>query len=152
MKEPLNVLVVEDSPADMRLVCEAMGALGGQVSVDCVRDGQAALESLRRRSDAGPEVPPDVVLLDLNLPVLDGRELLMELRRDTRLRDLPVVIMSSSASQRAISECYALNISSYILKPLDADSFMGMIRVFVEYWRLVVSAPKSRRDAWQKKR
>jgi chemotaxis family two-component system response regulator Rcp1 len=151
LKQVLDVLLVEDSSADLRLVQEAIQGMDGEVRMDATRDGQAALDKLLSRCLAGAAFLPDVVLLDLNLPVLDGRELLRDIRNHELLKELPVVVMSSSASQRDLSFCYGLNISSYLIKPLDAEMFLDMIRVFVSYWRLAATASKMRRESWKKK-
>ena len=119
-RRPLHLLLVDDNPGDVRLVREALRSSGGKTRVSTATDGVEALEALRA---AAPEDRPDLVLLDLNLPRLDGRETLRALRADPALRSLPTIIFSSSTAAADVEACLALGADAYVTKPADFEGF-----------------------------
>src|SRR5690348_15306724 len=122
--EPIEVLLVEDNPGDVRLTIEAMreDKLFNNISV--ASDGVEALSFLRREGPFKDAPRPDIILLDLNLPKKDGREVLIEIKADPSLRRIPVVVLSTSKSEEDVLQSYDLQASCYISKPVDLDHFM----------------------------
>lgn len=123
MSGRLRILLVEDNPADARLLHEAFAELGFDADLVVARNGIEALARLRTSDDR-----PDVVLLDLNLPVMDGRELLAEIRRDPRLEDMPVVVLSTSHYDQDIATCKRLGARGYVIKPPGFDELLRAAR------------------------
>lgn len=141
---PAEILLVEDNEDDIFLMRQAFRHTGLPATLHCVEDGRKCLAFLRRE-DAYADAPrPDRILLDLNLPVMDGRRVLAELAADARLKALPVVILTTSANQRDIVQMYELRCSSYIVKPLDYDAFERAVRLICEYWFDLVALPPRR--------
>lgn len=136
----MRVLLVEDNPADARLVYEALADHGSRVEITHVGDGEAALAELRAGS---PDALPDLVLLDLNLPRLDGREVLEIVKQDKILRRVPVVVLTTSDAEQDILRCYDLHANSYITKPQDYDSFARVVRSIEAYWPATAGVPRS---------
>jgi len=128
---PLKVLLVEDNPADARLVMEAFGEHSSTVELEHAGDGETALRMLR--STPGSQ-RPDLVLLDLNLPGMDGREVLEQVKSDPDLRRIPVVVLTTSDAEQDILRCYDLHANSYITKPADYEGFVGVVRSIEAYW------------------
>jgi CheY-like chemotaxis protein len=124
-----RLLVVEDSPADLRLLREAVREHGLDVVIDDVADGELALRHLR---GDGPR--PDLILLDLNLPRLHGREVLEAIKADPRLRSIPVLVLSTSASPRDVADCYARHASAYLVKPMGLDELGDLVRAIDAFW------------------
>ena len=137
----IEVLLVEDNPGDVRLTREALrdGKVSNHLSV--VTDGVEALKFLRRQEPYADAPRPDVVLLDLNLPKKDGREVLQEIKGDPSLRTIPVVILTSSEAERDIAGAYALQANCYITKPVDLDQFITVVRSIEDFWFTVVKLP-----------
>jgi two-component system response regulator len=138
------VLLVEDNPSDLELTLHALdrGRFGNRI--DVVRDGAEALDYLfakGRHAGRDPADLPRVVLLDLKLPLVDGIEVLREIRGDPRTRRLPVVMLTSSAEDRDLKDCYALGVNSYIVKPVDIDQFFTAIQQVGVYW-LILNRPE----------
>ena len=138
---PIEVLLVEDNPGDVRLTREALrdGKVSNRLSV--VQDGVEALRFLRREEPYADAPRPDVVLLDLNLPKKDGRQVLQEIKQDPALRTIPVVILTSSDAERDISGAYALQANCYITKPVDLDQFITVVRSIEDFWFSIVKLP-----------
>lgn len=136
-----RILLVEDNPADVRLTEEVMRDSDIQVSMDVVRDGEEAMDFLRCRGDYGDAVRPDLILLDLNLPRMSGRELLRQLKADEDLRRIPVVILSTSKAEHDVAACYDLHANSYFTKPVDLDDFVELIHTIQDYWLLKAQLP-----------
>jgi len=139
--DPLEILLVEDNPGDVELTKIAFddGYINNNLNV--VMDGEEALDFLFQREEYGDAPFPDLVLLDLNLPKIDGHEVLREIRNDDRLTRLPVVILTSSESQMDVIESYELNANAYITKPVTADDFMQLVDTFEEFWFTMVRLP-----------
>jgi CheY-like chemotaxis protein len=139
------ILLVEDSPEDFEATLRAFQKSGLKNTIVRCEDGDEALDYLHRRgrwADPARSPRPGVVLLDLNLPGTDGRQVLAEIKGDERLRDIPVVVLTTSADERDISACYRAGANSYIQKPVDIDGFMKAIERLNGYWFEVVILPK----------
>lgn len=140
-KRPIEILLVEDNPADVRLTVEALKE--GQVrhNLTVARDGHEALAHLFRRGEHSCAVRPDIVLLDLNLPRLDGREVLAELKSDRDLKRIPVLILTTSAAEEDVKHCYELHANCYITKPVDMDQFIELMQTIETFWFNTVQLP-----------
>lgn len=139
---PIEILLVEDSLGDVRLTQEALreGKVYNRLSV--VPDGVEALAFLRREGRHASAPRPDVILLDLNLPRKDGREVLAELKADERLRRIPVVILTTSQDERDVLHAYDLHANCYITKPVDLDQFIAVVRSIETFWLTIVTLPE----------
>jgi chemotaxis family two-component system response regulator Rcp1 len=138
---PIEILLVEDNPGDVRLTIEALkeGKVSNNLSV--ARDGVEALAFLRREGSFSQATRPDLVLLDLNLPRKDGREVLAEIKVDPLLRRIPVVVLTTSKAEEDILRTYDLHANCYITKPVDLDQFISVIRSIDDFWLSVVKLP-----------
>jgi CheY-like chemotaxis protein len=139
------ILLVEDSPEDFEATLRAFQKSGLKNTVLRCEDGDEALDYLHRRgkyADPDSSPRPGVILLDLNLPGTDGRQVLSEIKNSERLRDIPVVVLTTSADERDITACYRAGANSYIQKPVDIDGFMKAIERLNGYWFEVVILPK----------
>lgn len=139
------ILLVEDSPEDFEATLRAFQRSGLKNTVVRCEDGDEALDYLNRRgryADPARSPRPGVVLLDLNLPGTDGRQVLSEIKGSDQLRDIPVVVLTTSADERDITACYRAGANSYIQKPVDIDGFMKAIERLNGYWFEVVILPK----------
>jgi chemotaxis family two-component system response regulator Rcp1 len=132
--------LVEDCPSDVWLIKEALRHATLQVQVNVAEDGVAALEYMRLVGE-GKAVRPDLILLDLNLPRRNGREVLAELKSSPLHRHTPVVIMSSSREEQDIRECYRLNANCYITKPSSLDDYFQVVNALEEFWFFVAQLP-----------
>jgi chemotaxis family two-component system response regulator Rcp1 len=140
---PVEILLVEDNPGDAELTAEALlhGKVYNQMHV--VEDGEAALAFLRRQ-DPYADVPrPDVILLDLNLPRKDGREVLADIKADEGLKQIPVIILTTSEAEEDILRAYNLAVNCYITKPVDLDQFIKVVKAIEDFWFTVVKLPPS---------
>jgi chemotaxis family two-component system response regulator Rcp1 len=142
----IQVLLVEDNPGDVRLTKEALkeGKLLNQLTV--VGDGVEALSFLRKEGIYVDALQPELILLDLNLPKKDGREVLAEIKADPNLRRIPVVVLTTSSSEEDILKIYDLHANCYITKPVDLEQFMGVVKSIEDFWVSVVKLP-SHEDA-----
>ena len=138
---PIEILMVEDNPGDVRLTREALK--GGKVwnEIHVVTDGVAALDFLRQQPPYEKAPRPDLVLLDLNLPKKDGREVLSEIKGDPVLRPIPVVILTTSKAEEDILRTYDLHANCYITKPGDFSSFVELVSTLNQFWFTVVTLP-----------
>ncbi len=142
---PLRILLVEDDAADAHLVRLAMAETRINATLEHVVDGREALEYLRRETDRFKEaLRPDLILLDLNMPRLDGREFLVAVKADVALRAIPVVVLSTSDVERDVLGAYRLGAAGYVAKPLDVSEFIAEIRQLGEYWTSLVRLPERR--------
>jgi CheY-like chemotaxis protein len=137
----IDILMVEDDPGDVRLTREALKGSKLLHSLNVVEDGVAALDYLRRNPPYQEAVRPDLVLLDLNLPRKDGREVLAAMKQDPALRAIPVVILTTSQAEEDVLRAYNLNANCYVTKPVDFDQFMRIVRTIEEFWLNVVTLP-----------
>ena len=138
---PAEVLLVEDNPADVRLTVEAFKETAVASRLRSVEDGVEALAYLRRQGKYSDVARPDLVLLDLNLPKMDGAELLAIVKRDPYLKQIPVVVFTTSSSATDISKSYALHANCYITKPVDLNRFLDIVRAIEAFWFTVVDLP-----------
>lgn len=136
-----RVLLVEDNPGDVDLVRESFDMLAADVELTVARDGAEALRMLRREGEHAQMPYPTLVLLDLNLPRVHGREVLREVRRDPNLTHIPVVVLSSSAAESDVLEAYRLHANCYITKAADFDSHFRCIEAFTRFWMGLVALP-----------
>ncbi len=142
MRGKLRILLVEDNEADAWLTTETLEESAFDVSSTVVTDGAAALAYLRREAPYQDAEAPDLVLLDLNLPKLDGRQVLAAVNADATLRRIPVLVLTSSDSGEDIRSSYALGANSYIVKPVGLDRFQAMIRGLEEFWFHIARLPR----------
>ena len=144
MKQNLNVievLLVEDDPGDVVLIREAFEHNKVYNALHVVSDGVQALEFLRREGDHADAPRPDLVLLDLNLPRKDGRQVLAEVKDDTDLRTIPVVVLTTSEAEEDILRSYDLHANAYVTKPVDFDRFIEVVRQIDDFFVSVVKLP-----------
>jgi CheY-like chemotaxis protein len=138
---PVDILLVEDNPGDVRLTQEAL--LDGKVwcNLHHAADGIEALEFLGREGKYFGSPRPDLILLDLNLPRKDGREVLAEIKEDPRLRSIPVVILTTSRAEEDVLKSYGLHANCYIVKPIDLDQFIKVVQSIEDFWLCIVQLP-----------
>ena len=134
MNTPPHVLLVEDNPADAFLTREAFAQAGVKSTMVVARDGVEAMEMLRHEGNHAGAVRPDLVLLDLNLPRKNGREVLSEIKADPALRRLPVIVLSTSQSARDVSQSYDLHANGYLVKPADFEQFSQIAETVMRFW------------------
>ncbi len=139
---PIEVLLVEDNPGDVRLTEEVFREGRIDISLNVVRDGVEALDFLRRRGRFADAKPQDLILLDLNLPKMDGKEVLAEIKTDPELRHIPVVVLTTSTAEADVLGAYDLQANCYIVKPVDLDQFVEVVRSIEDFWLAVVRLPK----------
>lgn len=138
---PVEILLVEDNPGDVRLTREALkeGKVRNNLSV--VDDGVKALAFLRREGEFEQAPRPDLILLDLNLPRMSGREVLAEVKSDPELRSIPVVILTSSQAEKDVVKAYELSVNCYVTKPVDLDQFVTVVKSIEDFWFSIVRLP-----------
>jgi CheY-like chemotaxis protein len=141
MSEKIRILLVEDNPADAELARENLLSCKILHDLDTVRDGVEAMVYLKRQGEHANKKRPDLVLLDLNMPRKDGREVLAEMKADPELRRIPVVVLSSSTAERDVVRSYDLHASAYVIKPVDLDGFGEIVRAIDSFWFSVVKFP-----------
>ena len=140
------ILLVEDSPEDYETTIRAFRKAGVANNIRRCEDGDEALDYLYQRGAFGAPDPaprPGIILLDLNLPGTDGREVLWQIKGDPKLKTIPVLVLTTSTDQRDIEECYQLGANSYIQKPVDLPGFLEAIQRLKDYWFEIVVLPKS---------
>jgi CheY-like chemotaxis protein len=140
--EPVQILLVEDNPGDVRLTRETFKESKILTHLNVVHDGEAALDFLHRSGPYAAAPRPDLILLDLNLPRLGGREVLASIKADEQLRRIPVVVLTSSQAEQDIAASYDLNANCYVTKPVDLDQFMRVVRSIEDFWLTVVKLPR----------
>ncbi len=131
---PANILLVEDNPAEALLTQEAFKQSTLSNNLFIVEDGELALDFLHNRNDYQDAVTPDLILLDLNLPKIDGREVLAHLKVSDRLSRIPVIVLTSSELDKDVLSCYDNGANSYIVKPMDLDKFIKIVESIAAYW------------------
>jgi two-component system, chemotaxis family, response regulator Rcp1 len=138
---PIEILLVEDNPGDARLTLEAFkeGKVFNNLTV--IGDGVEALAYLRRQSQYANSPQPDLILLDLNLPKKDGREVLAEIKEDERLKNIPVIVLTTSAAEEDIARAYSRHANCYITKPVDLDQFLRVVQSIESFWLSLVRLP-----------
>lgn len=140
-RRPIEILLVEDNPGDVRLTREALEEGKVLNHLHVVEDGEDAVRFLRREGEFDGAVRPDLVLLDLNLPRKSGHEVLEEIKTDTDLRRIPVVVLTSSEAETDIARSYDRYANAYITKPVDLDQFISVVRSVEDFWLEVVRLP-----------
>ncbi|WP_054773882.1 response regulator [Methylogaea oryzae] len=134
-------MLVEDNPGDVRLTQEALYESKVRNNLNIVGDGQEALAFLRREGKYADAPRPDVILLDLNLPKKDGREVLAEIKADPSLKRIPVVVITSSEAEQDIIKSYDLHVNCYVSKPMDLDQFVRVVQSIETFWLTIVKLP-----------
>lgn len=138
---PVQILLVEDNPADARLTQEAIRDTEFRYQLHLAEDGEEAMEFLYQEGEFSDVPRPDLILLDLNLPGMDGREVLAEIKSDENLGSIPVVVLTTSTAQQDLLYSYGLRANSYVNKPIDRDRFNDMIKSVMEYWINISTLP-----------
>ena len=138
----IEVLLVEDSPGDVRLTREALKDAKVHVNLKVASDGAEAMAFLKREGVHANATRPDIILLDLNLPKMDGRQVLAEIKENPALKCIPVVILTTSASHADIQRSYLLHANCYITKPVDLDGFLHVVKSIDNFWLSVVKLPQ----------
>jgi two-component system, chemotaxis family, response regulator Rcp1 len=139
---PMEVLLVEDSPGDVRLTREALRDAKVHINLHVAADGTQAMAFLKREGAHASAPRPDLILLDLNLPKKDGREVLGEIKQSPTLKSIPVVILTTSASDADILRSYLLHANCYITKPVDLKGFLSVVKSIDNFWLSVVKLPR----------
>ncbi len=135
---PIEILLVEDNPGDARLTKEALRDARVRNNLHVAPDGVEALAFLRREGKHAAVPTPDLILLDLNLPKKDGREVLEEIKHDDQLRHIPVVILTTSQAERDIADTYRLRANAYVTKPVDLEQFLKVVQSIEHFWLEIV--------------
>lgn len=139
--KPVTILLIEDNPADVRLTQVALKEAKIENRMDVVGDGVAAIEYLRHRGSHAGAPRPDLILLDLNLPKKDGREVLAEIKQDRDLRTIPVVVLTTSRDDEDVLRSYQLHANCYVNKPVDLEQFLQTMKSIKDFWLTVVKLP-----------
>lgn len=139
---PVEILLVEDNPGDARLAVELLKDAKVYNRLTVVPDGVEALAFLRRQGKYADAPKPDLILLDLNLPKKDGRQVLMEIRADEALRRIPVVVLTTSDAEEDVLKMYDLTANCYVTKPVDLDQFVKVVRSIENFWLSIVKLPQ----------
>jgi CheY-like chemotaxis protein len=140
--KPVEILLVEDSPSDAALTIEALEAGKVANKLTLVEDGVEAMDFLRRRGKYAKATRPDLIMLDLNLPRKDGREVLVEIKNDPDLKIIPIIVLTTSHSDKDILQSYQLNANCYITKPVDFTQFIDVVKSIEKFWLTVVTLPQ----------
>lgn len=138
----VEVLLVEDNPGDVRLTQEAFKEGRVLVNLTVASDGVEAMDVLAKRGPHANRTRPDLILLDLNLPRKNGREVLVEIKADADLKRIPVIVMTTSKAEQDIHKAYNLNANCYITKPVDLDQFLNVVRSIEDFWLTIVTLPQ----------
>jgi chemotaxis family two-component system response regulator Rcp1 len=138
---PVEILIVEDNAGDVRLAQEGLNEWKLLNNLHVADDGVKALQFLRRSGDYADAPRPDLIMLDLNLPKMDGREVLKEIKEDEELKAIPVVILTTSKSEEDILESYALHANCYVTKPLAIEQFIVVVQAIESFWFSIVKLP-----------
>jgi len=141
VSNPIGILLVEDNPGDVRLIKEVFKDAKIYNAMQVAYDGEAAMEILRREGEYSDAPSPDLILLDLNLPKKDGREVLREIKGDESLKCIPVVILTTSNAEEDLIETYKMNANCYITKPVDLDQFINVVESIENFWLSIVKLP-----------
>ncbi len=149
MMKFLRILLVEDSPSDVRLIREALKETPVPVQITVAQDGVEALEYLHS-TEIGDSSRPDLILLDLNLPRKNGREVLAEVKSSPTLKQIPVLVMTSSRADEDIAQAYSLNANCYITKPGDLQEYINVVRAIEDFWFLTATLPEGFNTACSK--
>jgi len=138
---PIDILVVEDNQGDARLIKEVLNGNKIFCRLNIVKDGVEAMNFLYKTEEYAEAPRPDLIFLDLNLPKKDGREVLAEIKSDEKLKQIPVVVMTTSQAEEDILKSYSLHANCYVTKPLDLDQFVKVVQSIEEFWFSLVKLP-----------
>ena len=138
---PINILLIEDNPGDVRLTQEAFKEGSISLNLEVVMDGVDAVNFLKKQPPFEDAISPDLILLDLNLPKKDGREVLLEIKTDNQLKRIPVVVLTTSNAEQDILKSYNLHVNCYINKPVDFDKFFDIIQKIEDFWLTTAILP-----------
>ncbi len=141
--DPIDVLLVEDDPGDTLMIREAFADNKVRNTLACVTDGVEAMRLLRNEGEYADAPRPDLILLDLNLPRMDGRQVLAQIKGDEDLRTIPVVVLTTSQAEEDVLRSYQLHANAYVTKPVDFDRFIEVVRQIDEFFVTVVKLPPS---------
>lgn len=141
---PITILIVEDNRADIRLVEEVLKKGKMVVNMYSALDGIEAMEYLRKEGKYKGAIRPDLILLDLNMPRKDGREVLEEVKADDNLRTIPIIVMTISKAEEDILRSYNLHANAYIIKPIELNQFINSVRSIEDFWLTIVKLPPNR--------
>ena len=141
-QRPVEILLIEDSPADVRLTQEALKEATLAYRLHTVGDGDAALHFLRREEGYLNSPKPDIILLDFNLPKRDGRQVLVDLKEDPQFRSIPVIVLTTSRAESDVKAAYDLHANCYIQKPVDLNHFLQIVQSIEKFWLNVATLPK----------
>lgn len=142
---PIEILLVEDNPGDVRLTEEALRQGKVRNNLNVAADGVEAVAFLRRQGRYAHAPRPDLILLDLNLPKKDGREVLAEIKADVGLRKIPVVVLTTSQAEEDVFKAYGLNANCYVTKPVGLEQFVAVVNSIEDFWLTIVKLPKDKR-------
>jgi two-component system, chemotaxis family, response regulator Rcp1 len=142
LMKPVEILLVEDNPGDVRLTKEALKEAKVINNLTVLKDGVEALAFLRREGTYDNAAPPHLILLDLNLPRKDGREVLAEIKADEKLKRIPVVVLTTSQDEQDVFKSYNLHANCYVTKPVDLEQFMTVVKSIEDFWLGIVMLPK----------
>ena len=140
---PVEILLVEDNPGDERLTREALKEGKVYSNLHWVKDGVEAMEFLRRQGKFADAPRPDIILLDLNLPKKDGREVLQDIKNDNELKRIPVVVLTTSKAEEDVLRTYNLHANCYVTKPVDLEKFIVVVKSIDVFWLTIVTLPPS---------
>ena len=143
---PIEVLLVEDNPGDVRLTQEAFGDASMSIHLHVVSDGVEAMAFLRHEGAHVQAPRPDLILLDLNLPKMDGREVLARIKKDDNLKTIPTIILTTSDTEADIVKCYQLQANCYLSKPVQLDAFEILVKSINDFWMTKVKLPQQTRS------
>jgi CheY-like chemotaxis protein len=138
----MSILLIEDSPGDTRLTLEAFHDANSTINVHVAKDGIEAMAYLRREGDHSKSPRPELILLDLNMPKMDGRQVLAEIKKDESLKLIPTVILSTSEAEEDVVKCFQLQANSYFCKPVEFEVFENLIRSINDYWLIKTRLPQ----------
>jgi len=139
--KPIEILLVEDSPSDAQLAVEALEAGKIANNLSRVVDGVEAMEFLRQKGKFAKSPRPDLIMLDLNLPRKDGRDVLRELKNEPSLKTIPIIVLTTSRSDKDVLQSYELNANCYITKPVDFEHFIEVVKTIEKFWLTIVTLP-----------
>lgn len=143
MTVPYQILLVEDNEGDMILTMEALEGLNHQHVISRVKDGEQAIHYLKKEGLFEHTLLPDLILLDINLPRLDGKEVLSFIKQSSLFRKIPVIILSTSNSERDIEECYNNGANCYVVKPSDLDGYVRVVHAIESFWLNIANLPEN---------
>jgi two-component system response regulator len=137
----MNLLLIEDNPGDVRLTKEALKENNIHLDLKIAYDGEQALQYLLKEKEYMHAETPDLIIMDINLPKKNGIEVLEKIKADNRLKRIPVIMLTTSDTYQDIDKCYALHANAYIIKPIDFDQFVAIIKSIYEFWFIAVKLP-----------